>query len=522
MLNRRDFAQRLVLAGAGCIALPRFVGMAFAASESGASVDTVHNYESLKVLARRLAAAPYRPPHVTQSSYLRGLTPEQFQQIRFRSERALWRDQAEFEVHYLKPGVYANDIVDLHETVAGAATRIPYDLDDFDLTGLPPVPKGMAPEEAAQAGGFGGFKVLYPLHEEHHWKDELIVFRGASYFRFLGRHQQYGLSARGIAIDTALPKPEEFPDFRAFWLERPEPGQTALRILALLDGPSVCGAYRFTVTPSDETVVDVEADLILRNGVEKFGCAPLTSMYLHGDAERAANTAPGGHKVHDSDGLFMRLADGTSIWRPLVRRRGVTVTQHFAENPQGFGLLQREKDPDIFATPDKRYHKRPGYWVEPLEAFGRGHVQLVEIGSDDVDFDNIAAFWVPDSMPGPGEPFQLHYRLTSVNENPPMPVNRGYAKNSHIIPLDFGKERPYLRAAVQFRGGPQGDLEKATARVSSPHGQTTPPILNRTPDGALELTFDLQSDNAERAESFAWLEIDGQPFTETWSYLWTV
>ncbi|WP_425404901.1 glucan biosynthesis protein [Hwanghaeella sp.] len=519
MLNRRDFAKRFIFAGTSSVVLSHFPGLASAAAPSR---SVVRDFGELKAVARDLAARPYDPPRVTTSAYLRNLTPDQFQQIRFLSDRALWRGQSDFEVHYLKPGVYANDLVELTETANGSARPIPYDLSDFDLSGLPPLPQGTALDDALHAGGFAGFKVLYPLHEEHHWKDELIVFRGASYFRFLGRHQQYGLSARGIAINTALPRPEEFPDFRSFWLERPEAGAQSLRILALLDGPSVCGAYRFTVSPDDETTVEVEAELILRNEVEKFGCAPLTSMYLYGDAERATKTGGAKPKVHDSDGLFMRLSDGKTIWRPLAKRRGVTVTQHFAENPMGFGLLQREKDPDAFATPDKRYHLRPGYWVEPLDAFGKGHVQLVEIGSEDVDFDNIGAFWVPDEPPPPGTPFRLHYRLTSVHENPPMPAEMGYAKNSHIIPLDFGNKRPYLRAAVQFRGVPQGDLEGATARVSSPHGQTTPPLLKRTPDGALELTFDLQSDNAERAETFAWLERNGQPFTETWSYLWTV
>ena len=519
MLNRREFAKRLVLTGSGCVMLPRFAGMAVAASVSGAEV---YDFESLKMHARDLAARPFDPPNATPSAYLRDLTPDQFQQIRFLSDRALWRDQSDFEVHYLKPGVYANDLVELHETTSTTARPIRYDLSDYDLSSLPPLPEGTALDEALHAGGFGGFKILYPLHEEHHWKDELIVYRGASYFRFLGRNQQYGLSARGIAIDTAVPAPEEFPDFRAFWLERPEPGQDRLCILALLDGPSVCGAYRFTVAPGDETTVEVEAELILRKTVEKFGCAPLTSMYLYGDAERSTKTGAAGMKIHDSDGLCLRLADGRTVWRPLARRRGVTVTQHFAEDPQGFGLLQREKNPDVYASPDKRYHMRPGYWIEPIKSFGKGHVQLVEIESSDVDFDNIAAFWVPDQSPEPGRPFRLHYRLTSVNENPPMPGVGGYAKISHITPLDIGKERPYLRAAVQFRGVPQGDLEGSTAMVTSPHGHTTEPILKILPDGVVELTFDLQSREAERAEIYAWLERDGQPYSETWSYLWTV
>ena len=47
---------------------------------------------------------------------------------------------------------------------------------------------------------------------------------GASYFRVVGKGQVYGLSARGPAIDTALPSGEEFPRFREFWVERPKQG----------------------------------------------------------------------------------------------------------------------------------------------------------------------------------------------------------------------------------------------------------------------------------------------------------
>ena len=52
-----------------------------------------------------------------------------------------------------------------------------------------------------------------------------MVFLGASYFRALGAGQHYGLSARGLAIDTVGGQGEEFPRFAEFWIVdlRPTP-----------------------------------------------------------------------------------------------------------------------------------------------------------------------------------------------------------------------------------------------------------------------------------------------------------
>jgi len=511
MIDRRTFTT--LLAACAATAALRPSGLQASARHTARVIRT---YDDLRDHVRGLARAVYDPPKMTGSDLLRSLSPDEFQQIRFKPDAALWHSERDFEVHFVKPGVYANDLVALNELNGPFVTPLSYDLQDFDL--------GAVANDAAsvEADGFGGFKVVYPLHPEHSWKDELIVFHGASYFRFLGRKQQYGLSARGVAVDTALPKDEEFPVFREFWLEQPGPDAEALTLLALLDGPSLCGAYRFTVTPGDHTAVEVEAELHLRREVEKLGCAPLTSMFLHGEADRQDDPARYPLKVHDSDGLALELADGEQVWRPLFRRKGVTITQHFATNPRGFGLLQREKDETVFETPEKRYHARPGYWVEPIGDWGKGHVQLVEIESTDVDFDNIAAFWVPDKKPVPGEALPLRYRLTAVNGNPLTWTSRGFAQSSSVIPLDSRKKAAYLRAAIRFTGltlKPEGTVE---AHVSSPHGDPSDVRVNRRADGDVEVTFDMQSRDAARAEFYAHLRQDGDRVTETWSYLWTV
>ena len=510
MIDRRAFNRLLSAAAATALFSP--AGVRAALPEGSREIRT---YADLQRHAARLAGAPYAPPAMTASRFLKDLTPDEFQKIRFNPDRALWRDRSDYEVHFIKPGVYANDLIALNDVGPDSNAAIGYDLSDFDLAGLG------APVESVRSEGFGGFKIVYPLHPEHAWKDELVVFHGASYFRFLGRRQQYGLSARGVAVNTALPVAEEFPLFREFWLTRPEPGAAHLTLLALLDGPSVCGAYRFEIAPGDETAVTVQAELHLRRPVEKLGCAPLTSMFLNGAADRLGAPDQYPRHIHDSDGLALELADGRTVWRPLARRRGVTITQHFATDPKGFGLLQRETDADLFETPHKRYHARPGYWVEPLDGWGRGHVQLVEIESIDVDFDNIAAFWVPDAPAEPGTPLPLRYRLTALNGNPITWSSRGFARTGSVIPLDSHGKGPYLRAAVRFTGAALHAGGALEAKVTSPHG--TPVNLSTAirPDGDIDVGFDLASADPERAEVYLHLARDGVRVSETWSYLWT-
>ena len=87
--------------------------------------------------------------------------------------------------------------------------------------------------------GFAGFRVQFATN----WKADIAAFLGASYFRAVGDDtRQYGLSARGLAIDTAFARPEEFPRFTAFWFERPSRDAGTLTLYALLDSPSIAGA----------------------------------------------------------------------------------------------------------------------------------------------------------------------------------------------------------------------------------------------------------------------------------------
>ena len=113
-----------------------------------------------------------------------------------------------------------------------------------------PFPPGRCRAARANDLGFAGFRLHGRLNRADYF-DEICAFLGASYFRAVAKGQAYGLSARGLALNTVQPQGEEFPVFRSFWLETPEAGADAVVVHALMDSPSVSGAFRFDIHPGE-------------------------------------------------------------------------------------------------------------------------------------------------------------------------------------------------------------------------------------------------------------------------------
>lgn len=411
--------------------------------------------------ARALAAQPYVAPAGKLPADLAALNYDRHRDIRFRPERGLWRDAGlPFEVQFFHPGWLFADPVRVHE-VSNAGTReISVDPRDFDYG------KNTLDPAAWPKLGFAGFRVHYPLNSGA-YKDELVVFLGASYFRALGQGQRYGLSARALAIDTvARPgKPtrgEEFPRYVEFWLERPGADAKSLTFHALLDSPRAAGAYTFTITPGEETVMQVRSRLVLRSGsqdIATLGIAPLTSMFLHG--ENQPDDDDFRPEVHDSDGLAVHAGSGEWLWRPLVnpqlsRAKGVLTTSFSTTDPRGFGLMQRDRSFASYEDLEARYELRPSAWVEPIGPWGAGRVELVQLPTDEEIHDNIVAYWLPDQLPAPGEPLDLSYRVRWQMKQEQRPGSawvtqtrrgRSYGKlleGEHKFVIDF--DGPALRA----------------------------------------------------------------------------
>ncbi len=378
----------------------------------GAGQLWAFSLDDVSAKAKELAGQKYEAPRSNLPNEFREMKFADYQKIRFRNEKAEWAEQkTPFKLSFYHQGMHFDTPVKINEITATDVQEIKYDPTRFDFGDVKFDPK------ATDQLGYAGFRVLYPINKDDK-QDEIMTMLGASYFRVVGKDQVYGLSARGMAIDTALPSGEEFPRFTEFWIERPKPGDKHLVIFALLDSPRATGAYRLILRPGTDTIVDVKSQMFLRDKVSKLGVAPLTSMFLFG-ANQPSKVLNYRRELHDSSGLSIHAGNGEWIWRPLNNPKHLSVSSFSVENPRGFGLLQRGRNFSQYEDLDDNYDKRPSAWIEPEGDWGKGSVDLVEIPTADETNDNIVAFWSPAELPKPGEPLDIAYRLHwTLNDAP--------------------------------------------------------------------------------------------------------
>ncbi len=378
----------------------------------GAGQLWAFSLDDVSAKAKELAGQKYEAPRSNLPNEFREMKFADYQKIRFRNEKAEWAEQkTPFKLSFYHQGMHFDTPVKINEITATDVQEIKYDPTRFDFGDVKFDPK------ATDQLGYAGFRVLYPINKDDK-QDEIMTMLGASYFRVVGKDQVYGLSARGMAIDTALPSGEEFPRFTEFWIERPKPGDKHLVIFALLDSPRATGAYRLILRPGTDTIVDVKSQMFLRDNVSKLGVAPLTSMFLFG-ANQPSKVLNYRRELHDSSGLSIHAGNGEWIWRPLNNPKHLSVSNFSVENPRGFGLLQRGRNFSQYEDLDDNYDKRPSAWIEPEGDWGKGSVDLVEIPTADETNDNIVAFWSPAELPKPGEPLDIAYRLHwTLNDAP--------------------------------------------------------------------------------------------------------
>ncbi|KRP49048.1 glucans biosynthesis protein [Pseudomonas libanensis] len=370
----------------------------------GAGQLWAFSLDDVSAKAKELAGQKYEAPRSNLPNEFREMKFADYQKIRFRNEKAEWADQnTPFKLSFYHQGMHFDTPVKINEVTADSVHEIKYDPTRFDFGDVKFDPK------ATEQLGYAGFRVLFPINKADK-QDEIMTLLGASYFRVVGKDQVYGLSARGMAIDTALPSGEEFPRFTEFWIERPKPGDKHLVIFALLDSPRATGAYRLILRPGTDTVVDVKSQMYLRDKVSKLGVAPLTSMFLFG-ANQPSKVLNYRRELHDSSGLSIHAGNGEWIWRPLNNPKHLSVSNFSVENPRGFGLLQRGRNFSHYEDLDDNYDKRPSAWIEPEGDWGKGTVDLVEIPTADETNDNIVAFWSPAELPEVGKPLDVSYRL---------------------------------------------------------------------------------------------------------------
>ena len=487
------------------------------AAKAKAKAKKAFVFEDVVALAQQSAKGPFEDSRRTVPKWLLDVNYDQWRDIRFRTDRSLWADDEKqrFNVQFFHPGMFYDRAVAIHTVDAkGSVQPVPFSPSLFDYG------KNDFASRVPQDLGFAGFRVHYPLNKPS-YKDELIVFLGGSYFRALAKDLVFGISARGLAVDTALPSGEEFPFFKEFWILTPPPNAKEITVWALLDSPRVTGAYAFTVTPGEDTVVSVDSRVFLRKEIGKLGVGPLTSMYFHGEnsLRRWNDFRP---EVHDSDGLLLNFASGEWMWRPLDNPDRLQAAGFQMPNPKGFGLVQRDRNFDHYQDLETRYDERPSTWVEPKAGWGAGHVELVEIPTKDEVNDNVVAYWVPAQLAKPGEPMTFAYDLHWYREAPMRPPggrvvatrrDSGTMEGVHRFIVDFeGEELAKLPADTIVRG-----VINVGARTEIGEELVEQHVVKNPITGGWRLGFQVRPKSGEPLELRAFLQKGDEALTETWS-----
>jgi glucans biosynthesis protein len=513
--------RRLLLTALSAALVPPPLTRALAAvtdqgnSDSGIRLGTPQpfSFQGLIRQAQEHAARPYQPPAPPAKHLVGQIDFDTVQKINFRPDHALWRDLGTQDpVRFFSLNRYANQPVDLYAVEKGQARQILYGADYFAYAG-----SGLD-ANALSGLGFSGFRVMNGQGAATDW----LAFQGASYFRSSGQEEQYGASARGLAIDTGLPQPEEFPRFTRFWLM---PLADGITIFALLEGPSVSGAYRFDAVKKEAVVMDVSAHLFFRKNITRLGLAPLTSMYWYGENQRdkAADWRP---EIHDNDGLALWTGKGERIWRPLINPPHVQTNSFVDDNPKGFGLIQRDRNFDHYQDDGAFYNKRPSIWVEPKGAWGKGAVQLVEIPTEDETHDNIVAFWNPAEAAKAQAHMRVAYRLYWQDYIPDYPASIAKVVATRLgrggIPGANPWPRDTTKFVVDFQGGPLAalaqryDVEPVTSvsRGTIEDGY----VIKVVGTNRWRALFDLKHKGAQPIDMRLFLRLNGKTLSETWLY----
>ncbi|MBK0398311.1 glucan biosynthesis protein [Limibaculum sp. M0105] len=479
---------------------------------------TDFSFDRLVELARRSASEPYRTPVIAVPEQIDLIDYDAHWQIRFRDDASLMPAGPSAPIQLFHPGRYFREPVRVHLVENGAAREIHYRRGFFSM------PDDSPARDLPEDVGFAGFRVMRPG-----LAPDWVSFLGASYFRTDGPMGQYGLSARGIAVNTGLAMPEEFPRFSHFWIGPAVDPDDTVTAWALLDGPSVSGAYQFGLRrggAGEPHVTTISARLFMRGTVERLGIAPLTSMYWFSERSRilADEWRP---EIHDSDGLAIETGAGERIWRPLGNPNVVRTSSFFDENPKGFGLIQRDRAFENYQDDGVFYNRRPSAWIEPLGPWGKGAVQLIEIPTVDETFDNIVAYWTPEEQPAPGEMLAFDYRIHWDERDPPSTVARVFSTRQgqggapgQDIPEGIDK------MVIDFQGqalkgltvdsGVEPVIEAVGGRILGPIGCR--PVVGTD---RWRLSFDFSADGPEPVQLRAYLRRGDAALTETWVALAT-
>ena len=502
----------------GGLAAARFAAPLLLVMVAWSPARAVHapfDLDDVAAKAQRLAQGSFQAPKDQVPDWMLKMNYDQWRDIRFRPDHALWQaEHLPFQVQFFHPGLYYDRTIAMNVVDAQGVRPVPFSPSNFDYG------KNDFASKIPQDIGYAGFRIHAPIKTPKYY-DEVIVFLGASYFRALGKHEMFGASARGLAIDTAESSGEEFPYFTEFWLVRPAPGAHALTVYALLDSPSITGAYRFVVQPGEQTTVSVDVRLFRRKDIHKLGIAPLTSMFFFGENTPHSfdNFRP---EIHDSDGLMIVNGTGEWLWRPLDNPRTLQINGFQLQSPKGFGIVQRDRDFDHYQDLETRQEVRPSIWIEPRGDWGSGRVELVEIPTKKDINDNIVAYWVPATLPKLDEPVVFAYTMYWYGDDRTRPPGgrvvatrreTGSSEGTYRFVIDFAGKKlnaipgdTVLHGVVTVAGGDEA------GELLDQH------VIKNPVTGGWRLSFQVRPKTGKPLELRAFLEKGDSALTETWTY----
>jgi periplasmic glucans biosynthesis protein len=299
-------------------------------------------------------------------------------------------------------------------------------------------------------------------------------------------------------------------------------------VYALLDSPSLVGAYQYVIIPGKETVMKVDSVLFPRKRIEKLGIAPMTSMFYYG--ENAPRSNPGEDfrpEVHDSDGMLVSFRSGEWLWRPLMDPPKLLVNAFQGGTPVGFGLLQRDTNFDHYQDLESRFERRPSLWAVPSKDWGDGHLELVQIPSSSEYNDNINVYWVPQTPIEAGSELNYGYTLHWFD------AKLKASQMAEAVATRIAHKDKDIKFVIDFEGEQLNalkDEKDLTANVSASKGGVIveQQVIRNPLTGGFRLVFKLNLEKESILKEVldirpdidlrAMLIFKGKPLTETWTY----
>jgi periplasmic glucans biosynthesis protein len=504
--------------------------LACKATAAPEAVEVNLDYVARLALAR--AQQPFHSPRADLPKVLKDLNYDQYREIRFRQDKALWaEDDLPFRINFFHPGYLYQEPVHVNEFTATHTQPIPFVQDFFNYGDL------KIQNQIPRNTGYAGFRIQYPLNKTNQL-DDLGAFLGASYFRLLGKGQTYGQSTRGLALDCGeADRPEEFPIFTDWWFGKPDKDANTLTLYAILDSVSCVGAYEFQIRPSETTVADISATLYFREPnrilqanltappIKTIDLAPITSMFWFGkNSERKFDDYRS--EVHDADGLMIKMADGQTIWSPLDNPVNLRHQIFPAGNIRGYGLMQRERSFDSYQDLFTPFQTEPSVWVEPHGTnWSNGDLHLVELNAPWEGFDNIVAFWSPKTMPAPLQPFHFAYTLYWTRE-----TDRKFSPENKVVGTRIGLVAPDSDARqifIDFAGPKLDTISPTNPPTAVVDCSTNADIVaNQVVWNSFSQTWRAvlkmqPKPGNDPVNLRCTLERTNQVLSETWSYQWS-